>query len=200
VPVAVGIDVAKETHWAVIKVAQTGQVLASHAVGNTPQAIAGLVDEVRAAEAEHGPATAGIDILGGIAALAEAMLLAGGLTVVHVPGRAVNRARQGTRGGQHKSDPKDAAVIADLIRMRDDLRVVEPARDIDIELRLLTGRRAEIVADQTRRAQRLRDLLVSIFPGLERVVDVTTKTGLHLLTRYVTPAQIRRAGRARLLA
>ena len=153
-PVAVGIDVAKETHWAVIKVAQTGQVLASHAVGNTPQAIAGLVDEVCAAEAEHGPATVGIDILGGIAALAEAMLLAGGLTVVHVPGRAVNRARQGTRGGQHKSDPKDAAVIADLIRMRDDLRVV----------------------------------------------DVTTKTGLHLLTRYVTPAQIRRAGRARLLA
>jgi hypothetical protein len=29
---------------------------------------------------------------------------------------------------------------------------------------------------------------------------MTTKTGLWLLTRYVTPAEIRHAGRARLLA
>lgn len=199
-PVAVGIDVAKQTHWVVIKAGAAGKVLASHAVDNTPQAIADLIAEIRAAEADHGPATAGIDILGGIAALAGAMLLADGLKVVHVPGLTVNRARRGTRGGEHKSDPKDAAVIADQVRMRDDLRVVEPAREIDIELRLLAGRRSEIVADQTRRAQRIRDLLVSVFPGLERVVDVTGKAGLHLLTRYVTPAEIRRAGNARLTA
>ena len=200
VPVAVGIDVAKETHWAAVKVAETGNVLASHAVDNTPQAIADLIAEIRAAEADHGPATVGIDILGGIAALAEAMLLAEGLRVVHLPGLAVNRARRATRGGEHKSDPKDAAVIADQVRTRDDLRVVEPAREIDVELRLLAGRRSEIVADQTRRAQRIRDLLVSVFPGLEQVVDVTGKAGLHLLTGYVTPAEIRRAGKARLTA
>jgi transposase len=200
VPLAVGIDIAKETHWAAIKAAGTGQVLASHAVDNTPQAIADLIAEIRAAEAGHGRATVGIDILGGIAALAEAMLLAGGLRLVHVPGLAVNRARRATRGGEHKSDPKDAAVIADQVRTRDDLRAVEPAREIDVELRLLAGRRAEIVADQTRRAQRIRELLVSVFPGLERVVDVTGKAGLHLLTRYVTPAEIRRAGKARLTA
>jgi transposase len=200
VPVAVGIDVAKETHWAAIKDAGTGRVLASHAVGNTPLAIADLIAEIRAAEAGHGPATVGIDILGGIAALAEAMLLAEGLRLVHVPGLAVNRARRATRGGEHKSDPKDAAVIADQVRTRDDLRAVEAGREIDVELRLLAGRRAEIVADQTRRAQRIRDLLVSVFPGLERKVDVTGKAGLHLLTRYVTPAEIRRAGRTRLTA
>jgi len=38
-------------------------------------------------------------------------------------------------------------------------------------------------------AGRLRDLLASVHPGLERTVDVTTKTGLYLLTRYVTPAR-----------
>jgi transposase len=200
VTVAVGIDVAKETHWAAIKAGETGRVLASHAVDNTPQAIAELIAEIRDAEAGHGPAMVGIDILGGIAALAQAMLLADGLKVVHVPGLAVNRARRGTRGGAHKSDPKDAAVIADQVRMRDDLRAVEPAREIDVELRLLAGRRSEIVADQTRRAQRIRDLLVSVFPGLEREVDVTTLTGLYLLTRYVTAAEIRRAGKARLTA
>ncbi len=197
---AVGIDVAKQTHWAAIKSGEAGQVVASHAVDNTPQAIAELIAEIRVAEAGHGPATVGIDILGGIAALAEAMLLAEGLRVVHVPGLAVNRARRATTGGEHKSDPKDAAVIADQVRLRRDLRTVEPAREIDVELRLLAGRRSEIVADQTRRAQRIRDLLVSIFPGLERAVDVTGKAGLHLLTRYVTPAEIRRAGKARLTA
>ena len=199
-PLAVGIDVAKQTHWAQIKVTGTGEVLASHPVDNSPQAIAALIAEIGTAEADHGPATVGIDILGGIAALAEAMLLASGLRVVHVPGLAVNRARRGTTGGEHKSDPKDAAVIADQIRMRADLPVITAMRDDDVALRLLTGRRAEIVAGQTRRAARLRELLVSIFPGLERVTDVTTKTGLHLLTRYVTAAEIRRAGRVRLVA
>jgi transposase len=197
---AVGIDIAKEIHWAVVKNAETGEKLASHRVENIPAALAELITEIRVAETEHGPATIGIDVLGGIAALAEAMLLETGLTVVHVPGLAVNRARRGTTGGEHKSDPKDAAVIADQIRVRDDLRPITAQRDVDVNLRLLVGRRSEIVADQTRRAARLRDLLTSIHPQLERIIDVTTKTGLHLLTRYVTPAQIRAAGRDRLLA
>lgn len=198
--VAVGIDVAKECHWAEIKVAETGQVLVSRRVANTPEAIDALVAWIAEAEAGHGPARVGLDILGGIASLLEAMLLEAGLTVVHVPGLAVSRARRGTRGGEHKSDPKDARVIADQVRMRDDLRPVTAMREEDAELRLLVGRRSELVADATRRYTRLRDLLASVHPELERQVNVTAKTGLHLLTRYVTPAEIRAAGRAGLLA
>lgn len=198
-PVVVGIDVAKEVHWAAIKVGETGKVLISHKVENTPADLAELISEIRAAETEHGPAVVGIDICGGIAALLEAMLLEAELAVVHVPGLAVNRARRGTTGGEHKSDPKDAAVIADQVRIRDDLRPVTTQRELDVELRLFVGRRSEVVTDQTRRVARIRDLLVSIHPGLERVVDVTTKLGLHLLTRYATPHQIRAADRRRLL-
>lgn len=198
--VAVGIDIAKEVHWAAIKIAETGKLLTSHKVDNTPAEIAELIAEISCAQAEHGPATVGIDILGGIAALTEAMLLDAGLSVVHVPGLAVNRARRATTGGENKSDPKDAAVIADQVRIREDLRSITTGREIDIELRLLVGRRSEIVADQTRRATRLRDMLTSIHPGLERVTDPTTKTGLHLLTRYITPAEIRAAGYRRLSA
>ena len=74
------------------------------------------------------------------------------MTVVHVPGLAVNRARRGTVGGEHKSDPKDARVIADQVRMRPRHRGrSNRMRDDDVELRLLVGRRSEIVADQTRR-------------------------------------------------
>ena len=101
--VAAGIDIAKETHWAQIKIAATGEVLASHAVGNNPQDIADLIAEIRAAEAEHGRATVGIGILGGIAALAQAMLLAGGLTVVHGRGWLLTGApRDGRRGAQER--------------------------------------------------------------------------------------------------
>jgi Transposase len=58
----------------------------------------------------------GLDVLGGIAGLAEAMLAEAGFALVHVPGLAVNRARQGTVGGEHKSDPRDARVIAEQVR------------------------------------------------------------------------------------
>ena len=34
-------------------------------------------------------------------------------------------------------------------------------------------------------------------PGLEHVVDPTTKAGQQLLSRYVTPAELRRGGAAR---
>ncbi|QLL06258.1 IS110 family transposase [Mycobacterium vicinigordonae] len=197
---AVGIDIAKAIHWVCLKIRETGQLLASHKVDNTPADIAGLVVEIRAAAEQYGAVRVGIDIVGGIAALAEAMLLDAGITLVHVPGLAVNRARRATVGGEHKSDPKDAAVIAGQVRMREDLRPVTAQRDVDVDLRLLVGRRSEIVTDQASRAARLRDLLVSIHPGLERVVDVTGKAGLHLLTRYVTPAEIRATGRGRLLA
>ncbi|MGS2614384.1 IS110 family transposase [Micromonospora sp. LZ34] len=197
--VAVGVDVAKEFHWAALVHTETGKVLASHKVDNDPAAIQAFINDVRTAEAEHGPATVAIDLLGGIAGLLQAMLLDAGLRLVHVPGLAVNRARRATRGGERKSDPRDAKVIADQIRLRgDELRIVEPAGETDAELRLLVGRRRELVVDQTRRIGRLRDLLASIHPGLERVIDATNKADLALLARYVTPGEIRRAGRRRI--
>lgn len=196
--VAVGIDVAKQLHWAERKVAETGQVLGSRAVTSTPEDIGALVDQLGQVSGEHGPATVGVDVLGRIAGLLVAMLLASGLDVVHTPGLLVNRTRQGTVGGERKSDPKDARVIADLVRHREGLRPVTAPSEADAALRLLVGRRKELVTDQTRRQVRMRDLLTAYHPGLEQVVDVTTKTGLHLLARYVTPTEIRKAGPARL--
>ena len=197
--VAVGVDVAKEFHWVALVHAETGKVLASHKVNNDPAAIQALIDEIRAAEIAHGAATVAIDVLGGIAGLLQVMLAESGLRLLHVSGLAVNRARRATRGGEHKSDPRDAKVIADQIRLRGaELRVVTPAGEADAELRLLVGRRRELVVDQTRRIGRLRDLLASIHPGLERITDPTHKVDAALLARYVTPTEIRRAGRRRL--
>ncbi len=193
--VVVGVDVAKEFHWAALVRVETGKVLASHRVGNDPPAIQAFIEEVRGIEAGHGQVTVAIDVLGGIAGLLQAMLADAGLRLVHVSGLAVNRARQATRGGEHKSDPRDAKVIADQIRLRgEELRVVQPAGELDAQLRLLVGRRRELVTEQTRRINRMRDLLAGVHPGLERVIDATNKADLALLTGYVTPSEIRHAG------
>jgi transposase len=195
--VCVGIDVAKEFHWVRSISCERSELLLDRRVENTPADLAELVNEIERLGAEHGPVRVGVDVVGGIAGLLAAMLLEAGFEVVHVPGLAVNRARQGTTGGEHKSDPRDAGVIADQVRHRSDLRRVEQDSELDAEIRLLVGRRRELVTDQTRRINRLRDLLASIHPGLERVVDPTQKGSLQLLRRYVTPAEIRKAGERR---
>ena len=201
---SVGIDIAKEFHWVSVTVPDPGtgkavEVL-SRRVGNDPGDIAAMIEQIEAVAGEHGPVTVGIDVLGGIARLVEVMLLQAGLVLVHVPGLAVKTTRRATRGGEHKSDPRDARVIADLVRTRDDLRVISEASDADVALGLLVSRRRDLVVDQTRRIGRLRNLVCSIHPGLERVVDPTHKVDLVLLARYVTPAEIRRAGTTRIAA
>ena len=87
--------------------------------------------------------------------------------------------------------PRDAATIADLARTRADLRPVETETEIDVDIRLLVGRRREVVVDQTRRLARLRDLLSSLFPALERRIDVKTKAGLVFLSLFAAPHELR---------
>ncbi|HTF52680.1 MAG TPA: IS110 family transposase [Pseudonocardia sp.] len=130
--VAVGIDLAKHVHWVVARTSD-GTTLIDRKLDNTPGAIAELLEDLEALT-HHGPVTLGIDVLGGIAGLVTAMLTAAGVGCVHVPGLAVNRARRATRGGENKSDPRDARVIADQVRMRDDLRVIEAPSEVDIDL------------------------------------------------------------------
>jgi len=192
---SVGIDIAKEAHW-VTAIDVDGVVHIDHKLENTPAAIADLIEEMTRL---GGSVRIGLDVVGGIAGLAEAMLAEAGFALVHVPGLAVNRARQGTVGGEHKSDPRDARVIAEQVRIRQDLRPIEPASEIDLELRLLVGRRRDLVQAQTQRLSRLHDLLVGIFPGLERCLDLTTKGPLVLLSKFVAPAELRAAGKKRLV-
>jgi transposase len=196
--VAVGIDIAKEFHRVAIVVAETGEVLVSQRVDNGPEGIDGLIEQLRTAAVEHGEITVGIDLMGGVASLLTAMLLEAGLRVVHVPGLVVNRARRAGKGGEAKSDPRDAKTIADQLRLRQDWREVTTSEEVTLDVRMLVGRRRELVVEQTRRLTRLRETLTSFFPGLERSVDVTNLADLHLLARYVTPGEIRRPGRRRM--
>jgi transposase len=195
--VAVGIDVAKEFHWVGAISGERSELPIDRRVDNQPAALRALVEDLEALGAERAGLRVGIDVVGWVASLLAAMLLEAGIDVVHVSGLAVNRAGEGTTGGEHRSDPRDAAVIADRVRHRRDLRPLEATSELAAELRLLVGRRRGLVVEQTRRASRRRDPLGSIDPGLERVVDPTQKGSQRLLCREVTPAEIRTAGRRR---
>lgn len=102
----VGIDVAKDTHWACALDAG-GRIRLNRAVRNTQADLDALSAELRALP---GPVQVGLDVDGSIATFLQALLLADGLALVHVPGLAVNRAAHGYAGGERKSDPQDARV------------------------------------------------------------------------------------------
>lgn len=187
--ICVGIDVAKDTHWACALDAG-GRILFNRAVRNTQADLDAFSAELRALS---GPVRVGLDVDGSIATFLQALLLADGLALVHVPGLVVNRAAHGYVGGERKSDPQDARVIADLVRTREGLRPIRPDDDATASLRLLVSRRRDLVQDQNRRFSRLRQLLSQVHPGLEAKLDVTCKGPLVLLTRYVTPAEIGKA-------
>ena len=60
----------------------------------------------------------GIDLVGGPATLLEAIVLDHGERVRYIPATALNKVRGAYRGGEQKSDPRDAFVIADQLRLR----------------------------------------------------------------------------------
>jgi transposase len=69
--------------------------------------------------------------------------------VLYIPGLTVNRA-SATYRGETKTDARDAHVIADQALMRADLGELEPGEEAVAELRILLGRRRDLVVDQNR--------------------------------------------------
>lgn len=184
----VGIDVGKATHHACV-MDPTGKVVFAQKVSNDQAAIEQLV--ARAAKTA-GEVRWAIDLTSNAAALLIAVLIATGQQVVYVPGRVVNR--MSGAFGEGKTDAKDAKVIANTARMREDLTPVTVTDDLVVELTRLTAHREDLMADWVRGVNRLRDLLTSIFPGLEREFDFSTRSALILVAGFCTPEEIRATG------
>lgn len=190
----VGIDVGKTHHWACVVDAE-GKVLLSVKVANDEAAIVALL------------ATAGslarqliwaVDIIGAPSAMLLALLARAGQSVRYASGRVV-AAMSAAYAGEGKTDAKDAYVIAETARLRRDLSEVDTGTDLVRKLAVLTGHRADLIADRVRMINRLRDLMTSVFPSLERAFDYSSHKGaLVLLTGYATPDRIRRIGHTRL--
>lgn len=191
-----GVDVGKEQHWVCV-VDDTGKVVLSRKLVNDEQSIRALVAEVDG-WAERVSWT--VDLTTVYAALLLTVLTDAGKSVRYLAGRQVWLASTTYRGGEAKTDAKDARVIADQSRMRgDDLPALHPEDELISELRMLTAHRADLVADRTRTINRLRQQLVAICPALERAAQLTSDRGwVVLLARYQRPKAIRQSGLSRL--
>jgi transposase len=191
-----GVDVGKEHHWVVV-VDDTGTVKLSRKLVNDEQPIRALVAEIDAMAERVSWA---VDLTTVYASLMLTVLADAGKSVRYLAGRAVWQASGTYRGGEAKTDAKDARVIADQSRMRGtDLPVLHPHDDLISELRMLTAHRADLVADRTRTINRLRQQLVAVCPALERVAQLTQDRGwVVLLSRYQRPKAIRQSGLSRI--
>ncbi|WAZ19007.1 IS110 family transposase [Streptomyces cinnabarinus] len=190
-----GSDCGKSHHHCLV-LNDEGDTLLSRRVANDESELLQLIGDVLDL-ADGREVTWAMDMTGGEPALLIELLLNHGQELVYIPGIAVNRATASYRGAG-KTDARDAKVIADQARMRRDLQPIRPGDEMAIELRLLTEHRADLVADRTRTINRLKSLLNSMFPALERALDIGSVGSLMLLTGYQTPAAIRRVGKRRL--
>jgi transposase len=190
----VGFDVGKAFHWVCVLDGEGEEVL-SRRVEATEEDLEAACSEIAALSGER---TVGIDLMGGPATLLEAVLLERGEKIFHVPGIAVNRARD-AYPGESKSDARDAHVIADQLRLRrGSLQEIRPRNEVVAEMRVLTAHRRDLLQDQTRRAARLREVLLGVFPGLEAALDLKREGALLAVTKVATPSAARRLGGARL--
>jgi hypothetical protein len=84
--------------------------------------------------------------------------------------------------------------------MRPGLGELKPGEEEVAQLRILLGRRRDLVIDQNRTITRLGEALLLLSPALERALDLNRRGSLTLLTHYQSPAQLRRAGQKRVAA
>jgi transposase len=190
-----GIDAGKGFHWAHVLDA-SGTRLLSRKVENEEADLCELIDGVLSLAED---VVWAIDQPGGGAALLLALLWERGQRVLYMPGLTVDRSRDAYRG-ESKTDARDARIIADQARMRSDLGELAPSENDLAELELLLARRRDLVVDKSRSVTRLRETLLSLFPALERALDLNRSGPITLLIHYQRPAQIRRAGRKRVAA
>src|SRR5215216_2060847 len=137
----VGFDVGKAFHWVCVLDAEGEEVL-SRRVEASEEDLEAACSEIAALGGER---TVGIDLMGGTATLLEAVLIERAEEIFHVPGIAVNRARD-AYPGESKSDARDARVIADQLRLRrGSLQEIRPRNAVVAEMRVLVAHRRDLL-------------------------------------------------------
>jgi transposase len=189
--VFVGVDVAKEAHYAQA-ITAAGKEVFHRAVANDESAL----EKVVADASEHGRVVFVIDLPSSCAQLLLEVARQHAVPVAYVTGLQMRRAAE-LYAGSAKTDPKDAWVLADYARRHADQLVWLDVNDELLgKLRILNGRDVDLAEDVNRTINRCRDALVSVSPALERVLGPRLDAGgvRDLLAGCPTPTSMRRLG------
>ncbi|WP_329375015.1 IS110 family transposase [Streptomyces sp. NBC_01483] len=192
-----GLDVGKGEHHATALTPAGKKALDKRLPNSEPK----LREVFAKLIAKHGTVLVVVDQPASIGALPLAVARDAGCKVAYLPGLTMRRIAD-LYPGEAKTDARDAFIIADAARaMPHTLRAIELEDETIAELEMIVGFDDDLAGEATRVANRLRGLLTQIHPHLERVVGprIQHPAVLTLLERFGSPAQIRKAGRRRLI-
>ena len=195
IEVFIGIDVGKAEHWATA-LNQEGRKVFDRALPNDEDRLRALYEKL----ASHGSLLVVVDQPATIGALAVAVAQDMGITVGYLPGLSMRRIADLTPGSA-KTDAKDAAVIAGAARtMPHTLRAISTSDEDAAALSMLTGFDLDLARQVNQTANRIRGLYTQIHPALERVLGpwLEHDATLEVITAWPTPAELKRAGKARI--
>jgi transposase len=129
-------------------------------------------------------------------------LLEAGHPVVAVQPNAIKAWRDAEILSGAKSDPGDAALLAEYLRLRHHrLRVLQPFSAETRALRAVVRTRDDLVDQRVAATNQLAACLDAFWPGAKAVfADVESPIALDFLTRYPTPESAARLGEQRMAA
>ncbi|GGL79283.1 IS110 family transposase [Streptomyces anthocyanicus] len=130
------------------------------------------------------------------------LLLEAGHPVVPVKSNAIKAWRDAEVLSGAKSDPGDAMVIAEYLRLRHHrLSAARPFSDETKALRTVVRTRDDVVRLRVMATNMLSALLDAFWPGAKSLfADVESPIALEFLTRYPTPASAASLGEKRMAA
>ena len=191
------IDVGKSEHHAV-GLKASGDKVYDKPLPNDEHRLRAVFDKLAA----RGKLLTVVDQPNTIGALPVTVARACGHQVAYLPGLSMRRIAD-LYPGQAKTDARDAFIIADTARtMPHTLRRVDTGDDTLAALGVLVGFDDDLSGEATRISNRIRGLLTSIHPALERVIGprITHPAVLEILSRCGGPAGIHAAGKRKLTA
>ena len=201
--IIVGIDVAKEIHWARITDHRGIDLIKAFRFHNSIDGYESLLAKVEKIRKKHGSDQVIIGMepsghywraLGWYLKLHESEPVLVGVNPYHV-----KQTKELVDNSQTKSDPKDALVIAHLIKNGSYFDTYLPENEY-AELRQLNSERQRIIKQINRTNNQLIAHIDEYFPEYSTVwKDVTCPTSLELLKTYTFPSDILSANREKLL-
>jgi transposase len=188
---AVGIDVAKGRHVAVLR-CRDGYKSAPIVITNDRAGFEQLIERAEAAKRDRscGGVVYALEATGHYGHPLRYFLVERGCAVVGINPAHTKKAKELEDNSPEKSDPKDAAVIADLALQGKGRMITMPAGPF-AELRRLGKLRERLVIERTRLTNRHLALVDVLFPELAELVPTAASRSLQrLFSECPTPADI----------